>query len=393
MRRKKCLRFTALILLISAFPAILGGCYDRRELDTLGIVMGVALDSEGEDQTKMTVQMVKVGAQGGSKKSSKDGGGGDEPYINASGTGKNINVIIREMQNKMSRRVYVAHSEVMIFGEELAKKGVRDSVDFFARAPEARMTLYVFVAKGKAADILKAKPEFEKIPSAELGSILKSEKLTADAPIVTEFDFVCRMVSKTTAAVAPLVTLSEEEENQRFNIEGCAVFKESQMVGEFGSDETNGLLLATGEIKSGIMRVEALGADASVEIRKAKSKIKPEIKKDGSVKITVEINEMIGLGDQTGTVNFAEFENSKMLNEAVKHETEKLIWSAIDKSRELNADVFGFGESVGRKFPKQWKELEKKWGEVYKDIEVELVVNLKGDGSGRLSAPLIPKKD
>jgi spore germination protein KC len=395
MRRRICLRCAVLILVIAMFPALLSGCYDRRELDTLGIVMGVALDSEGKDKTKMTVQMVKVSAQGGSKKSSKDGGGGGEEdaYINASGTGKNANVIVREMQDKMSRKVYVAHSEVIVFGEELAKNGVRDSLDFFARAPESRMTLYIFVAKGKGEDVLKVKPEFEKLPSTELRSILTSEKLTSDAPIVTEFEFVGKMVSKSTAAVAPLVAPVKDGEKQRLNVEGAAVFKESKMVGDFGKDETKGLLLAIGKFKTGIMNVEALGTSASVEIRSAKSKIKPELKKDGSVKVTVEIEEIVGLGDQTGTVNLSEAENSGALYEAAKHETEKFIWRAVDKSRELNADVFGFGESVGRKYPKEWKELEKKWGEKYKDIEVEIVVKVKGDGNGRLNAPLIPSKD
>jgi hypothetical protein len=44
------------------------------------------------------------------------------------------------MQNKMSRMVYVAHSQNIVIGEELAREGVRDVLDFFARAPEARMT-------------------------------------------------------------------------------------------------------------------------------------------------------------------------------------------------------------------------------------------------------------
>jgi spore germination protein KC len=201
------------------------------------------------------------------------------------------------------------------------------------------------------------------------------------------------MISKSTAAVAPLVSLKKEGEDQRLNVEGCAVFKESKMVGEFGKDETKGLLLVNGNFKSGILRVDALGATAAMEIRKVKSKIKPELKKDGSVKITVEVDELVGLGDQTGTVNLSEAENTVALNEAVKHESERIIWRAVDKSRELNADVFGFGESVGRKYPKEWKELEKKWGEKYKDIEVELIVKVKGDGSGRLNAPLIPSKD
>ena len=387
----KRLRITALILLATLLATFLTGCYDRRELDTLGIVLGVALDTADNGLSKMTVQMVKVGAQGGSKKGSKEGGG-EEPYINLSGTGKNMNVIIREMQNQMSRRIYVAHNEVIIFGEDLAKKGVRDSIDFFARAAEARMTNYVFVARGKGEDILKVKPSFEKLPSTELTSILTSEKLTSDAPIVTEFEFVSKMVSKTTAGVAPIVIINKEGEEKRFKTEGSAVFKEGKMVGELSNDETNGMLLVTGRVKTAIISVEALGASAAMEIRTAKSKLKPEIGKDGKVTIKVEINEMVGLGDQTGTANLSDDENSKPLYEATKRETERLVWEAINKSKKLNADVFGFGECIGRKYPKEWKEMEKKWGEKYKDVKVEVTVKVKGDGSGRLSAPLVPKK-
>lgn len=392
--RKKFQRLTALILITSAIVSFLTGCYDRRELDTLGIVLGVALDTADNGQSKMTVQMVKVGAQGGSKKASKEGGGGgEEPYINLSGTGKNMNIIIREMQNKMSRRIYVAHNQVIIFGEDLAKRGVRDNLDFFARAAEARMTTHVFVARGEGEDILKVKPSFEKLPSTELISILRSEKLTSDAPIVTEFEFASRIISKTTSAVAPIVTVNNEGEEERLKTEGCAVFKESKMVGELSNDETNGMLFVNGKVKTAIISVEALGSTAAMEIRKAKSKLKPEISKDGSIKITVEISEIVGLGDQTGAVNLSDAENSKSLHEATKRETERIVWEAINKSKKLNADVFGFGDAIGRKYPKEWKELEKKWGEKYKDVKVEVNVKVKGDGSGRLNAPLVPKKN
>ena len=62
----------------------------------------------------------------------------------------------------MSRLIYVAHSQALIMSEDLARNGVRDSLDFFARAAEARMTVYVFVAEGKAKAILDVEPEFEK---------------------------------------------------------------------------------------------------------------------------------------------------------------------------------------------------------------------------------------
>jgi spore germination protein KC len=213
----------------------LSGCFDRRELDTMGVVMGVAIDkAEAEGETELTVQMANPSGKSsskGKKSMEKEGDGAAQAFINISNTGHNINYIVREMQHKMSRKIYVAHNQVIVFGEELAKSGVRDALDFFARAPEARMTLYVFVAKGKAKDVLEVTPEFETMTSTELVKTLKDQKITSHAPIVTEFEFVSTMISKTTAPVAPVITLTEEKDGKQILvIAGCAVFKDSIMV-------------------------------------------------------------------------------------------------------------------------------------------------------------------
>jgi spore germination protein KC len=390
---KKYLRATAAFLVFSALLGSFSGCFDRRELDTIGIVMGVAIDKgEEEGQTELTLQFVNPsGASESSSNSS--GGGGTKPFINISNTGKNINYIIRDMQHKLSRRIYVPHSKVMIFGEDLAKSGVRDSLDFFARAPEARMTLHVFVAKGKASDVLNTESKFEQLQSSSLSKKIEDQKITSQAPIVTEFEFVSAMVSKTTAAVAPIVKILEEGESKRVEVEGCAVFKESVMVGELDENQTRGMLWIKNEVKAGILRLDIKDATASLEIRAAKCSVTPILYEDGSMLFNVLVETTVGIGDQTGTTNLAAPEqNAALLDEAMKKVREE-IQSAVDKSKELNADVFGFGEYINRKYPKQWKEMKSKWDELYRNINVQITVNAKSDGSGRIMMPLTPAED
>lgn len=374
--------------------SILTGCFDRRELDTLGIVMGVAIDkAETEGETELTVQMVNpAGSQSSKSKDSKSGGsGGGDAYINVTGTGNNINYIIREMQHKMSRRIYVAHSQVIILGEELAKSGVRDALDFFARAPEARMTLYVFVSKGKAGEVLQVDPEFETMPSAEMTKMLKDQNITSHAPIVTEFEFVSAMVSKTTAAVAPVVSLEDEADGRKMMVvSGSAVFKESVMVGELGEEETRGLLYIKNKVKTGVIQLNILDTPATIEIRQAKSKVKPVLHTDGSAVFNVEVNVTVGLGDQSGSVNLADPDNAPAMLSAVEAAVKEEIQSTVLKSKELNADVFGFGEYLNRKYPDEWKKMKSKWDELYKNITVNVTVKAKADGSGRIVRPLVP---
>jgi len=378
--------------------SMLTGCFDRRELDTLGIVMGVAIDkAKTEGDTELTVQMANpVGGQssGGKSKSSKsgsEGGNTSAAYINVSNTGKNMNYIIREMQHKISRKIYVAHNQVIIVSAGLAENGVRDCFDFFARAAEARMTLYIFVAKDKASDVLSIEPEFEKLPSVELAKILKDQKITSHAPIVTEFEFVSTMISKTTAAVAPMVQIIEDNDKRRLYVNGCAVFKESKMVGELDDSQTRGLLLVKGKVKTGVFEVNVLNATATVEIRDASCKVTPVLYTDGSAVFNVEVRTTIGLGDQSGTANLTDPDNVPALLNASESAIKAEIQNTVAKSKELNADVFGFGECINRKYPDQWKEMKNNWDALYRNITVNIEVKAKVDGSGRIVMPLSPE--
>lgn len=392
------LRYIAAIAIIVTCTAVMTGCFDRRELDTLGIVMGVAIDKgENEGETKLTIQMANPAGTQSSKSKSKGKSGGEESgggkaFINITDTGQNINYIVREMQHKMSRRIYVAHNQVILLGEELAKSGVRDALDFFARAPEARMTLSVFVVKGNASEALNVEPEFEHMPSVELAKLLNDQKITSHAPIITEFEFVSTMVSKTTAPVAPLVTIEEEEDGrQMLVVEGSAVFKSSVMVGELNEQETRGLLLVKNKVKTGVMQMNILDTPTTMEIRQAKSRVDPVLYTDGTTQFNVDIQMTTGLGDQSGTTNLSDPDNVPAMLRAVESVIKEEIVSAVTKSKEYDADIFGFGEYLNRKYPDQWKEMQNNWDELYKNISVNVTVKAKADGGGRIVKPLVPE--
>ncbi len=378
--------------------ACLSGCFDRRELDTMGIVMGVAIDkAESEGETELTIQMANpkgksTSSSKGKESMEKGGGSASSAFINVSNTGQNINYIIREMQHIMSRMIYMAHNQAIIFGEELAERGVRDVLDFFARAPEARMTLNVFVAKGKAKDVLAINPELEKVTSTELQKILKDQEITSHAPIVTEFEFVSTMVSKTTAAVAPIVRIVNEDKTDRLSVSGCAVFKDSIMVGELGEVETRGLLFVKNKVKTGVLKLEIQNTPATIEIRKSRTKVEPVLYTDGRVVFNVDVNLTAGLGDQSGNLNLAAPENTPAMLSAVESAVKDEIRSAVEKSKELSADVFGLGEHLNRKYPDQWSDMKDRWDEIYKDITVNATVKVKADGIGSINRPLVPEK-
>lgn len=79
------------------------------------------------------------------------------------------------------------------------------------------------------------------------------------------------------------------------------------------------------------------------------------------------------------------------LEERQKAAIEDEIMAAVFKAQELNADIFGFGEAVRRKYPKQWKQLEDKWDEIFPTLEVNMVVDAKIRRTGKITKPAEPK--
>jgi hypothetical protein len=130
--------------------------------------------------------------------------------------------------------------------------------------------------------------------------------------------------------------------------------------------------------------------DASVtaEIRKAGSSVRAVLYEDGSVRYDVDVDVTVGLGDQTGSINLADAENMPRFLSAVEDAVKSEIQSAVDQSKKLNADVFGFGEYIGRKYPDQWKDMKDSWDTLYPGVAVNISVKAKGDGSGAISEPL-----
>lgn len=389
---KRVVKKTVCSALILALLISLTGCFDSRELNTLGYVMGVAIDKgDKEGETELTLQLAKVGNNAQSSASgskSKDSGG--DSYVNVTGTGKDINKIIRDIEYKISRRIYMAHNQMIILGEEHAKNGVRNSMDFFARAPEARMMVHVMVAKGNALDILEAEPIFEKIPATELKRMIEDQVITSTVPSVMLFDFINDMLSRSKSPVAPLVEIVEEKDGKKARFLGSAVFKDYKMIGQLNHSETRGMLYINNEVETGIMPVEIGDSRAAVEIMKSKTKVTVECKEDGNIQYNIVVESTVGIGDQYGSDNLASDDNMPLLLEEVEKTTKREIQMAFEKAKELGTDIFGFGKLLYRKHPRNWEKIKNQWDKEFRNVQVNIKVKVNPGSNGRIMQPIVP---
>jgi len=382
---------TLKILIVFSLVLSLSGCWNRRELNTLAIVMGVGIDDvKDKDEINMTVQIVDTSVK---KTSSKGSDSGGAAYINLNGNGTNVMTIYRDFTHEISRKLYIPHNQVIIFGEELAKNGVHDTLDFFMRDHEARLTVNILVAKGNAKDIFEAKPELATIPMSDLSSRIELQSATSETACLTVIELMNCLSSKTFSAVAPFVELTTVGDKKITTISGGAVFKGDKVVGELNRSETRGYLWVMNKVKSGTMRVDVNDKKATLEIVKGTSKVTPSIAKDGTITFKIAVKQSCTIANQTGKENVSKERNVKLIKTASEKLIKDEIESAISKAKELDSDIFGFGESINRLDSKKWKKLEGNWDEEFKKVKVEISVETTVNGAGRLAEPDYPESE
>ncbi|MGG3790070.1 hypothetical protein ABEV41_10955 [Geobacillus thermodenitrificans] len=171
----KKVRRALVFLLVSINVVILGGCWDREEINDIAIVLGIGIDRVKNGNIRLTVEIavprvIGSGQMGGT-------GGDKEETIIRSGTGVTIADAIAQLQERLPRRLFWGHMKIVIFGEQAAKVGIREHLDFLIRHPQTRTRCNVFVGKGSAKSMLELIPPIEQSASEVLREMAESRTL------------------------------------------------------------------------------------------------------------------------------------------------------------------------------------------------------------------------
>lgn len=146
------------------------------------------------------------------------------------------------------------------------------------------------------------------------------------------------------------------------------------------------------KIKGGVLVVklgsEVAGENITLEIFKSKTKIKP-LYSNNKISVEIEIKTEVTIGEHTTKVDFISEKGIISLKKAAEEQLEAEIKNVIQKvQNDFKADIFGFGSTVYRNMSSLWKEEEKEWNTIFKDLEVSVNTNIEIVHSGLLTKPV-----
>lgn len=371
----------------------LTSCRSARELNQIAIVMGIGVDKgKMPNEVETTVQVAKVSSSRGSAKNSSNKGG-EIGYLNLKESGQSISEAVKSINRRLNRQLLFSHNQVVVFGEGAASDGIEKYIDFFLRHRETRLLVWILVSKQPPSEILEMEPIIEGTSATNIGELVKNEEEVSQVPAVNLKDFANRLVSKTTAPIAPIIEQSSKDGKKLAYLSETAVFKKDKMIGTLNKKETRGLLWCINKVQNGIVVVNTENGkeNVNISVTHAVSKITPKMEGD-EPHIKIDIKEEGDLQEQTSSEDMS---NPKAFGKLEIEESDVIkreVLAALKKSRELNADIFGFGDIIYKHYPKKWNKLEGEWDKVFKNIHVDINVDARLRRTGRITKPIMSKE-
>ena len=169
------------------FSMLLSGCMETEPND-LAYVVALGFDkSDPPGNYIMTIQFARPTNISGT--GSEGGGSGQGIVENISVEAPNIYAGINLADHIVSKKLSLFHAKLIVFSEDVAKEGVSDIMETFARNEELRPDIYLAVATDSAQKYLfKVKPVVEVNP-ARYYQLIYEQDYTAGIPKNSAADF------------------------------------------------------------------------------------------------------------------------------------------------------------------------------------------------------------
>lgn len=379
--------FIILILICTT----LTGCWSRRELNDLAIAIAIGIDKAEDGQYLVSTQIVNPG-----EIAAKTGGGGTvnyTPVTTYQTKAGSIMEALRKLTTISPRKVYVSHIRMLVIGEEVARDGIKDVLDFFSRDHEFRTDFYIVVAKeNRAEEVLSTLTQLEKIPTNKMfASLEMSEKSWAPTKGVFLDELISKLVSEGIEPVLTAVMIIGDEEKgvSSENVQeiippaelryvNLGAFKKDKLIGWLDKNESKGFNYIIGNVKSTVGPISCpKGGEIVLEQIRTKADIKGKVKK-GKPEITIDIWAESNIAEVNCQIDLTKPETVTELERITNERVKELVNFALEKAqKELQSDIFGFGEAIHRANPKAWKKLRKNWDETFAEMPVHVKANFK----------------
>ncbi|REK76437.1 Ger(x)C family spore germination protein [Paenibacillus paeoniae] len=382
------------LLLLGSLLLLQTGCWNRVELNDIAIISATGVDWEN-GKWVLTNQIVIPKAISG------QAGGGRTAAVNVfSSTGDNFRIAISKASQESSRRLYFSHNQIVIIGQEAARKGVGPLLEAYLRNHDSRETVDVFLSKGTARLMLEQLIPLEQIPGAAIQRMIVNEEMSSSSyRQMTIHHVLMDLLGHTKATSIPGLALAGSGEStdrvdmlsqtstpSKVRLSELGLVYGDKLVGWIGEEQSKGVMWLTNHVdKTTVAFACTAGGKgrqgSSARVLHSVTKVKPQ-QQDGKwvMKVNIEAQGTLLEYDCGGDLMKPEeiWEVERLVEERIA----SIVTDGWEVVRKHKVDVLGFGTLIYKHHPKTWKVIERNWKEEFPQTEIELNVNMKLSSTG-----------
>ncbi|WP_332631551.1 Ger(x)C family spore germination protein [Halalkalibacter flavus] len=379
------------ILLVLSVIVILSGCWDRKELDQVSLVTGLALEVSDDEAFSLTIEAINA------SELNDQTAEGMTPTITYELKGLTMAELLNKMNLGITRELNFSHTRTLIIDEKVAKEGISRFLQFLEKSGQFRNDFQIIVARGvRAKDIITTTYPIQKVPSLKMYEQFRTIKDNwGGYPDSALTDFVFALTSPGRHPVAAAVTIRgnpnegrnvddnrELDLNAVIEYDGMAMFHKDRLVGFLSAEDTRNYMW-TQDIDQTTATADC-GEDGFFALQVYNSHTKVTANYDGdapafTLRIIIEgdIHDN-QCPDSLGEISTYERYQSIMED----HLEQKLTTTITNVQNKYGVDVFGFGEHLSKQQYKKFKEHKDDWDEEFKKakISVNAKVYIRRDG-------------
>jgi len=387
------------LFLITAICLCISGCSNYRELNQIGVIIGLGIDENknSEQPYKVTYQVINPS---GLSQGSSSGGQG-LPIINYTVTAKTLVEALKKASVVIPREHITSHLSLIVVGEKLARSDLSSLFDALDRGKQARTSIPVFIARdGTAEKLLGVIEPFEVTPVKSIISTSQNaQKVYGIVSNVQAYEVISMLVSEGKDLSLPGISINKPSQNgeeagnlestspSAMQVKGLAIFRNGKLVRWLDDEEARSIQLATSKVKgTALVFPCSINGNSTLTTTGIKSKIKTKIR-HGQPVIHTDLNVM---GEITETSCRKDLSNPKVLKELekeVENELQKEVTKAITIAQKEKSDIFGFGDSLSRTNPSYWGQHKQNWENLFSSAKISMNVNVSIVNTGMRTNP------
>ncbi len=380
-----------LLLTLTVILLVTSGCWSAREIDELAFIMAIGVDkAESGEGLEVSFRIVNPSQV----VSGESGGGQNTGETSFPVMVQAVSVVeaFDRLRERLPRRPFLSHIQLVIVGEELAKEGIGGILDYLERSEETRRSVNILVAKGGRASKIfeQARPPLLSRSGLAAEGLLRQAPDVGHAPQVILGDLMYTMQSGRMDPVVGVITIIESNSPStqslpaQVRLSGGALFRNDRLLAYLDEQEVAVLLAVTNELRRTTLSLTGeKGILAGVRLRHVMGKVDVVSTDPPRFAINLDFEGILVQANATADNNVAEFltSTSRDVETLLENRTKALV----QHLQSLGSDALGFAETLYRTKPVVWRRVSSDWESLYRTLEVDVNVDVKILSSGNVT--------